>query len=176
MGLGVGLLARRPRHLPPVMREIGSAGGGRGGRIRFVEDLTSDVRLHRGKHRSIDVIEEIDRQKQRQRNDRAPSERCGVVATLIGKFRGRRVGIHFGLHAANHRQRRAKCKTESPGLLQGILRCNDPDGIRTRVAALKGPCPRPLDDGAVEGDVTPRGYLRGCPGGRRIWSIQRLRQ
>ena len=24
----------------------------------------------------------------------------------------------------------------------------DPDGIRTRVAALKGPCPRPLDDGA----------------------------
>jgi hypothetical protein len=25
---------------------------------------------------------------------------------------------------------------------------NDPDGIRTRVAALKGPCPRPLDDGA----------------------------
>src|SRR3954468_13308336 len=27
-------------------------------------------------------------------------------------------------------------------------RKNDPDGIRTRVAALKGPCPRPLDDGA----------------------------
>src|SRR5262245_7607892 len=25
---------------------------------------------------------------------------------------------------------------------------NDPNGIRTRVAALKGPCPRPLDDGA----------------------------
>ncbi len=25
---------------------------------------------------------------------------------------------------------------------------DDPDGIRTRVAALKGPCPRPLDDGA----------------------------
>ena len=25
----------------------------------------------------------------------------------------------------------------------------DPDGIRTRVAALKGPCPRPLDDGAT---------------------------
>ena len=31
----------------------------------------------------------------------------------------------------------------------------DPDGIRTRVAALKGPCPRPLDDGA-----TPRGRGR----------------
>ena len=29
---------------------------------------------------------------------------------------------------------------------------NDPDGIRTRVAALKGPCPRPLDDGAVGPD------------------------
>lgn len=26
---------------------------------------------------------------------------------------------------------------------------SDPDGIRTRVAALKGPCPRPLDDGAA---------------------------
>src|SRR5665213_3455756 len=25
---------------------------------------------------------------------------------------------------------------------------HDPNGIRTRVAALKGPCPRPLDDGA----------------------------
>src|SRR6266404_6140386 len=24
----------------------------------------------------------------------------------------------------------------------------DPDGIRTRVAAVKGPCPGPLDDGA----------------------------
>ncbi len=24
----------------------------------------------------------------------------------------------------------------------------DPDGSRTRVAALKGPCPRPLDDRA----------------------------
>ena len=28
---------------------------------------------------------------------------------------------------------------------------NDPDGIRTRVAALKGPCPRPLDDRACRG-------------------------
>jgi hypothetical protein len=26
---------------------------------------------------------------------------------------------------------------------------NDPDGIRTRVAGVKGQCPRPLDDGAV---------------------------
>ena len=25
---------------------------------------------------------------------------------------------------------------------------NDPDGIRTRVAGVKGLCPRPLDDGA----------------------------
>ena len=31
----------------------------------------------------------------------------------------------------------------------------DPDGIRTRVAALKGPCPRPLDDGAAAGDRSP---------------------
>src|SRR5579884_1642764 len=35
---------------------------------------------------------------------------------------------------------------------------HDPDGIRTRVAALKGPCPRPLDDGAGgRGADVPRG-------------------
>jgi hypothetical protein len=27
--------------------------------------------------------------------------------------------------------------------------CGGPNGIRTRVSALRGPCPRPLDDGAV---------------------------
>ncbi len=27
--------------------------------------------------------------------------------------------------------------------------CNDPDGSRTRVTAVKGQCPRPLDDGAA---------------------------
>ena len=31
----------------------------------------------------------------------------------------------------------------------GAARSYDPDGIRTRVAALKGPCPRPLDDRAM---------------------------
>jgi hypothetical protein len=38
-----------------------------------------------------------------------------------------------------------------------------PNGIRTRVSALRGPCPRPLDDGAVfrvswlgEEDSNPR--------------------
>src|SRR5688572_12122332 len=34
---------------------------------------------------------------------------------------------------------------------------DDPDGIRTRVAALKGPCPRPLDDGAGHPGYAPRG-------------------
>ena len=29
-----------------------------------------------------------------------------------------------------------------------VLNTNDPDGIRTRVAAVKGLCPRPLDDRA----------------------------
>lgn len=28
--------------------------------------------------------------------------------------------------------------------------CSDPDGIRTRVAGVKGQCPRPLDDGAKQ--------------------------
>src|SRR5947207_10307948 len=35
----------------------------------------------------------------------------------------------------------------------------DPDGIRTRVAALKGPCPRPLDDGAGQ---SPEEYAGGA--------------
>ena len=30
-----------------------------------------------------------------------------------------------------------------------IDRANDPNGTRTRVAGVKGRCPRPLDDGAV---------------------------
>jgi len=30
-----------------------------------------------------------------------------------------------------------------------VLNTNDPDGIRTRVAAVKGLCPRPLDDRAT---------------------------
>ena len=45
---------------------------------------------------------------------------------------------------------------ESPGISGGFRamplfgwRDDDPDGIRTRVAALKGPCPRPLDDRAM---------------------------
>ena len=31
----------------------------------------------------------------------------------------------------------------------GVTAQNDPTGIRTPVAAVKGRCPRPLDDGAV---------------------------
>ena len=30
-----------------------------------------------------------------------------------------------------------------------VLNTNDPDGIRPRVAAVKGLCPRPLDDRAT---------------------------
>ena len=37
---------------------------------------------------------------------------------------------------------------ESGRSFDGRAGGHDPDGIRTRVAALKGPCPRPLDDGA----------------------------
>ena len=43
----------------------------------------------------------------------------------------------------------------SPSHLVSLFVMNDPDGIRTRVAALKGPCPRPLDDRAgVAGAAT----------------------
>jgi len=46
----------------------------------------------------------------------------------------------------------------------GLL-CNEiggPNGIRTRVSALRGPCPRPLDDGAAW--TKPRGRLAGGGG------------
>ena len=34
-----------------------------------------------------------------------------------------------------------------------------PDGIRTRVTAVKGRCPRPLDDGDAEGITRVGGHL-----------------
>src|SRR2546430_9581007 len=45
---------------------------------------------------------------------------------------------------------RVPCRAgpNTSGRGQQVKPTNDPDGIRTRVAALKGPCPRPLDDGA----------------------------
>ena len=65
--------------------------------------------------------------------------------------------------------------------------CCTPNGIRTRAAALKGRCPRPLDDGGrvplrglvtiaagartaplQDNDVTPEGPTR-CPQGCRGW-------
>ncbi len=44
------------------------------------------------------------------------------------------------------------------GRVHGAMTPSDPSGIRTRVAAVKGPCPGPLDDGAS--------YVRrrNCPG------------
>jgi hypothetical protein len=45
---------------------------------------------------------------------------------------------------------------------------SDPDGIRTRVAGVKGQCPRPLDDGAKTclysrwGEEASRGGGRKC--------------
>src|SRR5262245_47214999 len=58
----------------------------------------------------------------------------------------------------------------------GLVAWSDPDGIRTRVAALKGPCPRPLDDGAtpLRGNL----ILVSCPepsSYRRLTSAHRLR-
>ena len=37
---------------------------------------------------------------------------------------------------------------------------SDPDGIRTRVAGVKGQCPRPLDDGAEDRLYS---FWRACP-------------
>ncbi len=39
-------------------------------------------------------------------------------------------------------------------------RRDDPTGIRTLVTALKGPCPRPLDDGAVSGTARVAGVIQ----------------
>jgi len=45
---------------------------------------------------------------------------------------------------------------------------DDPDGIRTRVAALKGPCPRPLDDGAGPPGMQQT-HLRRHFRNRQVW-------
>ena len=39
-------------------------------------------------------------------------------------------------------------KKNRPDKNPGDSFCSDPDGIRTHVAAVKGRCPGPLDDGA----------------------------
>lgn len=39
---------------------------------------------------------------------------------------------------------------EKAAILQAAVCIGDPNGIRTRVAALRGPRPRPLDDGTVK--------------------------
>ena len=48
-------------------------------------------------------------------------------------------------------------------------RSRDPNGIRTRVTAVKGRCPRPLDDRVGKGAQYPRqcGGLQGISGGGR---------
>jgi len=61
---------------------------------------------------------------------------CGS-ATLFGVTLANYFGVHR-LHAIRR----------IVPFLTSAVRATDPDGIRTRVAALKGPCPRPLDDGA----------------------------
>ena len=64
-------------------------------------------------------------------------------------------------------------KQKTPATLSvGIARvyCSDPNGIRTRVAALKGPCPRPLDDGA-EVRIAPT-----AAGRETIWRKRSMRQ
>lgn len=38
---------------------------------------------------------------------------------------------------------------EKAAILQAAVCIGDPNGIRTRVAALRGPRPRPLDDGTA---------------------------
>ena len=38
------------------------------------------------------------------------------------------------------------CKTVMDSLIPAVLRRTDPNGIRTRVTAVKGRCPGPLDD------------------------------
>jgi hypothetical protein len=61
-------------------------------------------------------------------------------------FRSLAAGTHF---------EKVPDDTDAPGTQR-----HDPDGIRTRVAALKGPCPRPLDDGASALVSLALGHLR----------------
>ena len=50
--------------------------------------------------------------------------------------------------ASRHGQRIKKCKL-AVGRGKPAFIKDDPYGTRTRVAAVKGQCPRPLDEGAV---------------------------
>ncbi len=57
------------------------------------------------------------------------------------------------------------------------MKGDDPSGIRTRVAAVKGRCPGPLDDGAKRADVVPiaqerEQYADGSAGVNRAESVQ----
>src|SRR5262249_54793040 len=56
---------------------------------------------------------------------------------------------------------------------RGVAR-TDPDGIRTRVAALKGPCPRPLDDGATPLNTDGCGILEDTRRAVKFacWSVE----
>src|SRR4051794_30826285 len=58
-------------------------------------------------------------------------------------------------------------KAKSPGLAGRFRAVSfyDPDGIRTHVAAVKGRCPGPLDDGAVD----RHGGIRVAQGCGRVW-------
>src|SRR5437870_12622965 len=69
----------------------------------------------------------------------------------VGKSQPGKVSVEVGLAG------RAMCEVVRAGRAADLSvrryrlpACGpiDPDGIRTRVAALKGPCPGPLDDGA----------------------------
>jgi hypothetical protein len=65
--------------------------------------------------------------------------------------------VALGKNPVGHKQRQGDNKTP-----EGIYKISGkksrsgvPNGIRTRVAALKGRCPRPLDDGDLEAGTAP---------------------
>ena len=60
-------------------------------------------------------------------------------------------GSAAGLAAVGLRDQRKKPLDQKKVARLDDNKSIDPDGIRTRVAGVKGQCPRPLDDGA--GDI-----------------------
>src|SRR5262245_14555199 len=75
-------------------------------------------------------------------SDERPARRTDLLPRLLP-----RVGAFAVLLPPSTLDGQRYEKRRDPALFIGIL-VGGPNGIRTRVSALRGPCPRPLDDGA----------------------------
>ena len=124
---------------PLRIRPGGASGGGSDGRRS--RDLTIFSRaLYQLSYRALMEREPL------------PKERLPSSATLTGLEPA--TSAVTGRHANQLRYR---------AMLVELEVCCDPNGIRTRAAAVKGRCPRPLNDGAMTKTKATEGQAYGRP-------------